>query len=202
MARETVPMWFNRHNSLVALAFLLASITWITLSPPISAKALDLTDGVTGTIDSWAYPVASTNVLRDFWSPNGDYSAGHRGIDFAAAEGEPVLAVAGGSVRFAGQVGGRGVVSLTLADGYVAEVEPVCPLVGAGDQLATGQQVGTICGEGSSHCHDSLNNEESCVHLSARRFSADYSRGFAYVSPLLFLGAFKPSHLAAIDSLN
>lgn len=113
-----------------------------------------------------------------------------------------MFAVADGVVRFAGQVGGRGVVSLDLADGYVAEVEPVCASVATGDEVLSGQQVGTICGAGSTHCHDALNNELSCVHLSARKFSADYSRGFAYVSPLLFLGAFRQSHLVAIGTLN
>ncbi|MEO0023770.1 MAG: hypothetical protein RL196_211 [Actinomycetota bacterium] len=144
----------------------------------------------------WIYPVSSTEVVRDFLSPNGDYSAGHRGIDFATVEGESVLAVADGVVRFAGSVAGRGVVSINLADGYTAEVEPVCPLVATGDSVLPGRKVATVCSGEVSHC------ATTCLHLSARRFSAEYARGFGYLSPLLFLGAFAPSHLVAIGSLD
>ena len=204
-------MWTNHRNFAAAVAFLLASLSLIAApsnsiahaeTGVVSAGRAQTSSSTSPTSDSWVYPVASQDVLRDFWSPNSNYSAGHRGIDFAAEEGEPVLAVADGVVRFAGQVGGRGVVSLTLADGFVAEVEPVCASVATGDQVLAGQEVGTICRAGTAHCQDARQIEVSCVHLSARRFSTDYGRGFSYVTPLLFLGAFKPSHLVAIGSLN
>ena len=193
-------MWFHRQRVLLSLGFVVSCFYYFNSAPEHAVWAQASPSNPPA--DAWVYPVSSQEVLRDFLSPNGDYSAGHRGVDFATVEGEPVLAVADGTVRFAGQVAGRGVVSLSLSDGYVAEVEPVCSLVAIGDQVASGQQVGTLCGEGSSHCQDSLNNQVSFLHLSARRFSTDYARGFAYLTPLLFLGAFKPSHLVAIFSLD
>jgi len=109
-------MRFERKRALFALGFALACLSYLNFETKPFAWA---------AADSWVYPVASQEVVRDFSSPNGDYSAGHRGIDFSVAEGEPVLAVASGTVRFAGKVAGRGIVSLTLPDGFVAEVEPV-----------------------------------------------------------------------------
>ena len=193
-------MWFHRQRVLLSLGFVVSCFYYFNSAPEPGVWAQ--VKAAISPPDAWVYPVSSQEVLRDFLSPNGDYSAGHRGVDFATVEGESVLAVAAGTVRFAGQVAGRGVVSLTLADGYVAEVEPVCALVTKGDQVATGQQIGTLCGEGSLHCHDSLGAVASCLHLSARRFSPEYSRGYTYLSPLLFLRAFAPSHLVAIDSLD
>ena len=185
--RQTISMFSKQNRLTAALLFLVASLSWMTWPAAGFART---------PADSWSFPVASTVVLRDFWSPSGDYSAGHRGIDFATVEDEPVRAVADGVVRFAGLVAGRGVVSLALADGYVAEVEPVCAAVATGDQVGAGQRIGTVCAASSTHC------KVACIHLSARRFSTDYERGFAYVTPLLFLDAFRPSHLVAIGSLN
>ena len=212
LMNETLQMWFKQQSKIAALGFLAVSLIWIacsqpssaraeashsassSASPPASAQASPPATARTG--DSWSYPLVTHDVLRDFWSPNGDYSAGHRGIDFAATESEPVSAVADGVVRFAGSVAGRGVLSITLANGYVAELEPVCPLVAAGESVTAGQQIATVCTSGETHC------AETCLHLSARRFSADYPRGFAYLTPLLFLRAFRHSHLVAIGSLN
>lgn len=190
-------MRFRKLNSVVAAAFLAISLAWITWPPPTFAWAAsgDATLKA-GTSDSWVYPLSSHEVLRDFLAPNSDYSAGHRGVDFAGAEGEPVLSVAAGVVRFAGQVGGRGVVSVSLANGYVAEVEPVCPIVANGEQVVAGQTLATLCSSGSNHC------PQACLHVSARRFSTEYARGFAYLSPLLFFGTFSESHLVAIGSLG
>jgi murein DD-endopeptidase MepM/ murein hydrolase activator NlpD len=194
---QTYLMRFRLQKSVAAAAFLLVSLAWITWPQPTFAWAvLRKAQAAATTIDSWVYPIAAPQLVRDFWAPSGDYSAGHRGADFAAAEGETVLAVASGIVRFAGQVAGRGVVSITLDDGYVAEVEPVCALVATGERVSAGQQIATACASASVHC------PRACLHLSARRFSTDYARGFAYLTPLVFLGAFRQSHLVAISSLG
>jgi len=198
-------MWFQHRRVLLAVGFALTCVCYLGIVPkpavwasqPSRATSLaSVALATSSSASSWTYPVASHDVLRDFSSPNGDYSAGHRGVDFGAIEGESVAAVADGVVRFSGQVARRGVVSLTMPDGYVAEVEPVCPVAVAGDQVSAGQLIATFCDTAPSHC------AQPCLHLSARRFSTEYSRGFAYLTPLLFLGAFKPSHLVAIGSLD
>jgi len=190
-------MRFKHQTPLVATGFLVASLVWMTVATPGLAKAAaQRATTSASTSNSWTYPVAAQEVFKDYSSPNGDYSAGHRGIDFLASEGEMVLAVTDGEVRFSGQVAGRGVVSIALADGYVAEVEPICANVAEGEIVSTGQPIGTVCDAQNPHC------PETCLHLSARKFSAEYSRGFAYLNPLLFFESFKLSHLVAVGSLT
>ena len=55
---------------------------------------------------TWTWPVTGP-VIRDFDPPDQPFGSGHRGIDIAAAVGTTVLAATGGSVTFAGPVGGR-----------------------------------------------------------------------------------------------
>lgn len=187
-------MWFQNRRLFFALGFGLVGVVWVALEPRSLSWGLTVeTDAPASII--WEYPVIERGVLRDFYSPNGDYSAGHRGIDFESFDGETVLAPAAGTVRFAGMVAGRSVVSLDLADGVVAEVEPVCPTVAQGEPVTGGQVVGSVCSNASLHC------EVPCLHLSARRFSSEYSRGFIYLSPLTLLGSFLPSRLTKIGSL-
>lgn len=67
---------------------------------------------------SWSWPVGGT-VLTPFRTGSNPYAGGqHRGVDIAAAEGTPVVAAAGGAVRFAGRAGSSGLtVSVRTADG-------------------------------------------------------------------------------------
>ena len=140
----------------------------------------------------WQYPVIERGILRDFYSPNGDYSAGHRGVDFESFDGEEVLAPTAGVVRFSGAVAGRSLLSIDLDGGVVAEVEPVCPTVVEGEAVVAGQIVGIVCVGADRHC------DVVCLHLSARRFSGEYPRGFIYLTPLIFLGGYVQSHLVAV----
>jgi len=217
-------MRFHERRVLGATVFAATAVCMVVLGAKNPAHAADGSQHIARQADGsqhvarqadgrqapWTYPVSSRSVEADFLSPGGDYSAGHRGIDFASFDGEAVLAVASGSVRFAGMVAGRGVVSLDLDSGIVAEVEPVCPLVSRGERVEAGKPIGNYCpmlagesglanggddSQGASQLHTGL-------HLSARRFSSTYARGFAYFSPLLFLGDFARSHLAAIGSLD
>ena len=81
-------------------------------------------------------------VARHFEPPPGPYAAGHRGIDLAVPVGTKVVAVAAGTVAFAGQVGGTNAVSIDHPDGlrstysYLSGV-----LVRAGDQVVQGTPV-------------------------------------------------------------
>ncbi|MFF3741745.1 peptidoglycan DD-metalloendopeptidase family protein [Streptomyces sp. NPDC002566] len=122
-----------------------------------------------------AWPVGNRPpVLRGWEPPATVYGRGHRGVDLAAAAGAPVRAVAAGRVSFAGRVAGRGVVSVELAGTDLRTTyEPVAATVRKGDEVAAGEQVGTVQPSGS-HC------AATCVHWGLRRNEA-------YLDPLSLL---------------
>lgn len=113
----------------------------------------------------------SPRVLRPFVPPAHRYGAGHRGVDLAARPGEPVLAALDGRVAFAGQVAGRGVVSVDSA-GLRTTYEPVSAQVTAGQPVRTGEPLGVL-GTGG-HCTG------RCLHWGLRE-------GSRYRDPLLLL---------------
>lgn len=139
---------------------------------PASARA-DAVAAVAPT-DRWMWPVAQPiAVLAPFRAPPTPYAAGHRGIDLAAASGDPVFAPAAGVIRFAGPVAGRGVVSIDHGGGVVSAVEPVESAVAAGTAVSAGRLIGAVARGG--HC------DAVCVHFGVRVDGE-------YVSPFLFLG--------------
>jgi murein DD-endopeptidase MepM/ murein hydrolase activator NlpD len=124
----------------------------------------------------WTWPTASHLVERGSEAPATPYTAGHRGIDVAAEEGDAVRAVDDGVVAFAGVVVDRGVVAIDH-DGVRSTVEPVDPAVHAGEAVRRGEVIGHLA-EGGPHAPGTL-------HLGAR---VRVGEGWAYVSPLLYLG--------------
>lgn len=130
----------------------------------------------------WMWPVGPPRTLvRPFEAPPHRYGPGHRGIDVSAPDGT-VRAVEDGTVRFAGSVAGRPVLSILHADGLLSTYEPVVAVVAAGDAVTAGQVVGHL-GDGEPHCA-----QGPCLHLGARR-------GEDYLDPLLLLGERGPSVL-------
>ena len=109
----------------------------------------------------WSWPTSSRVVLRPWEAPATDYGPGHRGLDVPAGPGTPVTAPADGTVAFAGQVGGRPVVTIDHGGGLVSTLDPVLPSVSAGTLVRRGDPVGTV---GSGHCPLA----EPCLHLGAR----------------------------------
>lgn len=136
----------------------------------------------------WGWPTGSHVVARGFTAPATPYSAGHRGVDVASADGEAVRAVDDGVVVFAGTVVDRGVVAIDH-DGVRSSVEPVDPEVEAGDRVRRGQVVGHLA-SGGSHA-------AGVLHLGARVRVED---GWAYVSPLLYLGGARRAVLLPLDA--
>lgn len=116
-------------------------------------------------------------VVRGWEPPPGPYGPGHRGVDLAAPAGAPVLAAASGTVVFAGQVAGRGVLSVEVAGSGDPPLrftyEPVRAQVGTGDEVTAGQPV-AVAGPGPSHC------AAGCLHWGLRR-------GDVYLDPLSLL---------------
>ncbi|MFD9408318.1 M23 family metallopeptidase [Streptomyces sp. NPDC059989] len=102
-------------------------------------------------------PLPAPLTVARWWDPPPTpYAAGHRGVDLSAPVGAELRAVGPGRVHYAGQVAGRGVMSLTLPNGLRTTYEPVRPLVTEGEQVTAGQVVAVLTA--GSHC------ETPCLH--------------------------------------
>lgn len=181
-SRPPVPSSGRRRRLLVIVAsalLLAASVAAVLLMPAAAnagpARSAVAESGVPSEpSEPWVWPVAPPiSVVAPFRAPPTPYSAGHRGIDVAAASGEPVVASAAGVIRFAGPVAGRGVVSIDHGNGVSSAIEPVEASVAPGTEVVPGEVVGTVASGG--HC------DGVCVHFGVRVDGE-------YVSPFLFLG--------------
>lgn len=124
----------------------------------------------------WVWPLAPRPaVARPFAAPTSRYAAGHRGVDLAAHQGQPVLAVDAGTVTHVGVIAGRGTVSVLHTSGLRSTYEPVVAAVHRGDVVARGDPLGTVS-DVAGHC-----TPQTCLHLGA-------VRGRTYVDPLQLLG--------------
>jgi murein DD-endopeptidase MepM/ murein hydrolase activator NlpD len=129
----------------------------------------------------WGWPVKPRPaVLQRFRVGPQPWSPGHRGVDLAAASGQPVLAPADGVVRFAGTVVGRGVLVLDHAGGIRTSFEPVTDALPVGTAVSRGQPVARVGPAAGSHCAPT-----GCLHWGARR-------GESYLDPLSLLGLVPP----------
>lgn len=112
-------------------------------------------------------------VTEQFDPPPKRWLPGHRGVDLAASEGQPVLAAGDGVVAFAGMVAGKPVVSIDHGP-IRTTYEPVVATVSAGQSVTKGEQVGTVQA-GHEGCAVQV-----CVHWGAKR-------GEVYLDPLSLL---------------
>jgi murein DD-endopeptidase MepM/ murein hydrolase activator NlpD len=140
------------------------------LRPPSSASR-------PGDRARWRWPVSPRPaVLRPFRAPRSDYGPGHRGLDLGVADGTPVVAVESGVVTHAGDVAGRGTITVAHAGGLRSTYEPLEPAVSAGSEVTVGDLLGTVRSrDGPGHCGARL-----CLHLGARR-------GESYLDPFPLL---------------
>ncbi|MFF3908559.1 murein hydrolase activator EnvC family protein [Streptomyces sp. NPDC001848] len=124
----------------------------------------------------WPVGVRPT-VVRGWEPPATPYGPGHRGVDLAAAAGDPVRAVAAGRVTFAGRVAGRGVVAVDLTGTgdppLRTTYEPVRASVREGDEVDPGDVLGVL-EPSTAHCPG------PCLHWGLRR-------GETYLDPLSLL---------------
>lgn len=165
-------------TAVFALRLLLLALLLLLVSGPAGRAQAD------GARWQWPLPPPH-EVVAPFDAPENPYGPGHRGIDIAVrSAGAPVRAVEAGTVRFRGDVAGRGVVSVQHADGLISTYEPVRSDLEEGSPVSAGDVLGVIePAPESSHCPGAL-----CLHLGARR-------GESYVDPLLLLGGHGPSVL-------
>ncbi|WP_106207507.1 M23 family metallopeptidase [Kineococcus rhizosphaerae] len=141
-------------TALVPLAA--AGLAAVVLAPPAPAPAAS----APAAPAAWAWPLEPPRVVRGF-DDVARYAAGHRGVDLAAAPGQPVRAVAAGQVSFAGRVAGRGVVVVVHDDGLRTTYEPVEAGVAAGARVVAGGPLGSVA-PAPAHC------VTTCLHLGLR----------------------------------
>jgi len=158
-----------RRLGIVACCLALAATPAIS---PVPANAVPTaTASAEPTAPPWSWPVAGPRaVLRPFVAPAEPWSPGHRGVDLAA-ESEVLYAPAAGTVRFAGWVVDRPVLSIDHGP-VISSYEPVTSPLRAGEPVAAGQPIGTVL---AGHC------DARCVHLGTRVDGE-------YRNPLLWLG--------------
>lgn len=148
-----------------------AKLLAIVLFVPLLGFALTESEHATAApaVTGYNWPVSAPHqVVRGFDPPETPYGPGHRGVDLGAASNTPVRAAAGGVVVFAGQVAGRGVISLAHRDGLRTTYEPVSSSVARGDQVRGGQAIGTL-----TSGHD-CGKAASCLHWGAHRGARQY----------------------------
>ncbi len=132
-----------------------------TLAGVLSMTAVtQAADGPLG----WTWPLAysSPAIVNHFDPPAVPWQAGHRGVDLAGIEDEPVYAAGAGVITYAGLVAGVGVVSVNHGE-LRTTYQPVAATVRAGERVQAGQQIGTLDATGS-HCAPS-----PCLHWGLLR---------------------------------
>jgi murein DD-endopeptidase MepM/ murein hydrolase activator NlpD len=126
----------------------------------------------------WRAPVGGLDLLTGFDPPPQRWLPGHRGVDLAANTDLPVSAAGSGTVVFADDLAGRGVVSIVHSNGLRTTYEPVDPLVAAGDAVSVGQTIGHLR-PGHASCPGAI-----CLHFGLKR-------GPLYLDPMLLFGSGK-----------
>jgi murein DD-endopeptidase MepM/ murein hydrolase activator NlpD len=124
----------------------------------------------------WEAPAGPVEPVTRFSPPPRPWMPGHRGVDLAASGGRAVVAAGPGTVVFAGELAGRGVVSIDHPGGLRTTYEPVDPVVSRDEAVAAGQTIGHLA-TGHASCP-----EAACLHLGLKR-------GPAYLDPLLLFGS-------------
>ncbi len=85
-------------------------------------------------------------LLRGFDPPALPWSAGHRGVDLAAAPGDPVRAALPGRVRFSGTVAGVGWVTVDHGGGLATTYGALRQRPPAGTAVDAGAVIGRLDG--------------------------------------------------------
>lgn len=154
--------------------FVLASL-FLVFIVPIFITGLPAM-AAAGPDPKWVYPSAQEKVTRPFEPPAKNWLAGHRGIDFPGEQDDEVYSTGFGTVVFADQLAGKGVV--VINHGLVRTTyEPVSAFVEVGDEVIPGQLLGTLA-PGISHC--ATPEKVWCLHWGA-------IRNGKYLNPLLLI---------------
>ncbi len=126
-------------------------------------------------VAAFGWPLDQHQVVRRFDPPPERWLPGHRGVDLAGSPSAVVHAAGTGTVVFAGQVAGRGVISVVHPGGLRTTYEPVIPSVAVGETVVPGSDLGRLT-PGHPGCPAA-----ACLHWGLRR-------GALYLDPLALLG--------------
>ncbi len=122
-------------------------------------------------------PPVAAPVIDPFRAPAGPYAPGNRGLEYSTTPGDPVVAIGVGRVVFAGQVGGRLVVSIDHPDGLRSSLLGMTSIVvRVGTPVAGGQVVG----------------------LAGPRLHLGVRRDGAYLDPSTLFGRTGPARLVPL----
>jgi murein DD-endopeptidase MepM/ murein hydrolase activator NlpD len=163
----------RRFPARTIAALVVASVLLLTGGAPARADPAARADDGDLAVERWVWPLPGFRVVRQFEAPAHDYGAGHRGIDLRGDAAAEVRAPAAGIIAFAGQVAGRGVVTIDHGAGLVTTLEPIESELVPGIAVDRGAPVGTISLGGHT--------EGGAVHFGVRLNGE-------YVNPLLLLG--------------
>ena len=200
---------------LTAPAFVPVFASPITTAVPVASSPQVTT--TTDVASAWVPPTSGA-ILRAFDPPPEPWAAGHRGVDWEATGGE-VVAPGAGTVRFAGPVAGRPVITLAHANGMLSSLEPVTAAEhwSVGDRVEAGELLGTVGsgrnegddagGEGDGEGSGTVASEaghcpQRCVHWGVRvpdGWVVDGSAWDRYLDPLVLLGWSGPSILWPLE---
>jgi murein DD-endopeptidase MepM/ murein hydrolase activator NlpD len=143
--------------------------------PALLSALLVLAGAFLPTRAGYGWPIDEPVVVRRFDPPPAPWLPGHRGVDLAAVPGGAVRSAGPGTIVFAGDVAGRGVVSVAHAGGLRTTYEPVRSYLRPGAVVAAGEEIGVVAA-GHSGCP-----VRACLHWGLRR-------GGDYLDPLTLLG--------------
>ena len=144
---------------------------------------------------SWAPPVRGGPVRLFDLGTDPFVRGRHRGVDLAAAPGEPVRAACGGVVRFAGRVAGTGTVSIDCGRWRVSYAPLERIAVRAGRRVGATGRLGVMAGEVTPRGaveRAAAARRALAGHVRSRHAGLHFGvrlagRRFGYVDPLGFL---------------
>lgn len=152
----------------------------------------------------WGWPLQPRpEVLQRFDPPERPWLPGHRGVDLAAAQNQPVLAPTAGVVSYSGWLVDRYVLTIDHG-GLRSSFEPVRSELAVNDPVEKGQAIGLVqtgrdntaeppepppAETAAKHCSST---GSGCLHWGVRREKT-------YLNPLLFLADRRPSVLLPFE---
>lgn len=160
--------WIQRNLRLcmallIAIATLCVLITTVANAPLLSMASN--TDDASCKA-RMVLPIAGGRIIHTFDAPEKPWLTGHRGIDIQTHVGDSIRAPANGTISFAGNVGGKDVVSIRHEE-VTLTFEPAKTLMHVGTQVMQGQDFAIVHGI-SDHC------EHSCLHWGIKRSQREY----------------------------
>jgi len=139
------------------------------------------------SVSGWQLPFDSPHrLVRQYLQPTSDYSAGHRGVDYAISLDEPLATPADGVISVAKHLVDRSLIVITHAGGFVSELEPACSSLAVGMTVLKGETIGAACKPDATYKQHCV--QDACLHLSLRLNGK-------YLSPLALIGGLNPSRL-------